>query len=118
MKRILFAGLIVSAIFVTGCQKSALPEDGAHDPQPAVNNQNNPANGQANNQLSGAGGGSGSGGIAPMASPSAGGMTPVAGSDSVTGASGGGVQQAAKDQAKRVGAGSSSIDQMPKDEGQ
>lgn len=47
-----------------------------------------------------------------ITSPAAGGMSPVTGSDSVAGAGGGGVQQAAKDKAKDVagsaGAGSAS----------
>lgn len=46
----------------------------------------------------------GSGGIAPMG-PNIGGMTPVAGSDSVAGSGGGSVGSAAKDMAKRTAAG-------------
>jgi hypothetical protein len=47
----------------------------------------------------------GGAGIAPMGTPAVGGLTPVANSDSVEGAGGGGVSQAAKMQARRAAAG-------------
>lgn len=58
------------------------------------------------------------GGVAPMASGAAGGMTPMSGTDSVEGAGGGGVAQAAKQSAKKNAAkmGNGSLDQMPKDD--
>jgi hypothetical protein len=61
---------------------------------------------------------SGSGGVAPMASGVASGMTPMSGTDSVEGVGGGGVGSAAKQMAKdRAGKMSNgSMDQMPKDD--
>lgn len=58
------------------------------------------------------------GGVAPMASGAAGGMTPMTGTDSIEGAGGGGVAQAAKKMAKdrAAKAGRGSLDQMPKDD--
>jgi len=70
------------------CQKPAEPEALA-TPPPATNST--PAGG-------------GGGGIAPIG-PNIGGMTPVAGSDSVGGAGGGSVGSAAKDMARRTAAG-------------
>ena len=61
--------------------------------------------------------GTSGGGVAPMAA-GAGGMTPMSGTDSVTGAGGGGVEQAAKKMAKdkAAKAGSGSLEQGLKDE--
>ncbi|AIE87854.1 hypothetical protein [Fimbriimonas ginsengisoli] len=49
--------------------------------------------------------GGGGGGVAPIGSGVAGGMTPMAGTDSVEGSGMGGIGQAAKDRAKRAAAG-------------
>ena len=58
------------------------------------------------------------GGIAPMAGVGAGPMTPVSGAESVDGAGGGGVGQAAKDKAKSMAATApSSINQAGEDGG-
>ena len=61
---------------------------------------------------------SGSGGVAPMASGAAGGLTPISGTDSVEGAGAGSVgaaaKQMAKDKAGKMGNGS--MDQMPKED--
>ena len=58
------------------------------------------------------------GGVAPMASGAAGGMTPMSGTDSVEGSGGGGVGQAAKKMAKdkTANTGSGSLDQAVKDD--
>ena len=53
--------------------------------------------------------------VAPI-SPSVGGVSPVTGSDSVTGAGGGGVSQAAKEKAKEVAGSQSSTPPPPTDE--
>src|ERR1022692_3795365 len=59
----------------------------------------------------------GGGGIAPMGTPALGGLTPVGNSDSVEGAGGGGVGQAAKNQARKAasGAGGSNSTALPSD---
>ena len=54
------------------------------------------------------------GGVAPMASGAAGGMTPVSGAESVDGAGGGGVGSAAKEMARRA-AGTPTAPTMPND---
>lgn len=53
--------------------------------------------------------------VAPI-SPSVGGVSPVTGSDSVTGAGGGGVMQSAKEKAKGVAGSQSSAPQPATDE--
>ena len=54
------------------------------------------------------------GGVAPMASGAAGGMTPVSGAESVDGAGGGGVGSAAKEMARRA-AGTPTAPAVPND---
>jgi len=86
MKRLL-AGMCLTTL--GGCAPKALPPA---KPVPSPNAVAAPAP-------------AGGGGIAPMATPAAGGLTPVANSDSVEGAGMGGVGQVAKDQARRAAAG-------------
>lgn len=97
-KRILLFSLGISLL--AGCSK---PEDAtvAPEPKPAAQTQ------QQQDQSGGS--------VAPI-SPSVGGISPVAGSDSVTGAGGGGVSQAAKERAKAVAGSQSNTPPPPTDE--
>ncbi|MBS1702283.1 MAG: hypothetical protein JST12_11525 [Armatimonadetes bacterium] len=63
-------------------------------------------------------GAGGAGGVAPMTSGAAGGMTPMSGTDSVQGSGGGSVAMGAKGFAKRKlsEAGTSTVGQMPSDD--
>ncbi len=56
------------------------------------------------------------GGVAPIGSGAAGGLSPVQNTESVTGAGGGGVNQAAKEQATRAASNSSSVETAPAEE--
>jgi hypothetical protein len=88
-RSLLIAATMALSLTIFGCQKSAEPE--APPANSAV---------QSSPQPSGGGGG----GIAPMG-PNVGGITPVAGAESVGGSGGGSVGSAAKDMAKRTAAG-------------
>lgn len=103
MKHLLLASLL--ALALVGC-KPAEPEANAA-PTP---DSNTPA------PTAQAGGG---GGVAPMASGAAGGMTPMSGTDSVQGAGGGSTSMAAKGWAKDKvnNLPSSSAGQIPSEEG-
>ncbi len=90
MKRLALFALAVAAL--TGC---------AEKPEPMADP---PAGDQQQAQAPPAGGGTSEIGII---SPAAGGVSPVVGSDSVAGSGAGGVGNAAKDQAKRIGGGQS-----------
>jgi|GEM_PF-3892404 len=93
MNRLLLSALVCSAAL--GCAPQPDAQTPARGPAPPV--QANPAAPGLNSPASG----SSSGGIAPIG-PNAGGITPVAGTDSVEGAGGGGVDQAAKNAAKKA----------------
>ncbi|MEI7576142.1 MAG: hypothetical protein WCK51_04555 [Armatimonadota bacterium] len=102
MKNLLLASLAVFAL--AGCKP----------PEPEVNAPPSPdANTPAPTAQAGGGG------VAPMASGAAGGMTPISGTDSVQGAGGGSTSMAAKGWAKDKinNTPSSSAGQMPADEG-
>lgn len=108
MKHLFLA--VVLAVAVLGC-KPAEPEANAA-PAPDANNPAPTA--QAPAQAPGTGGG-----VAPMASGAAGGMTPMSGTDSVQGAGGGSTSMAAKGWAKDKinSTSSSSAGQMPAEDG-
>lgn len=55
------------------------------------------------------------GGVAPMGSGAAGGVTPMGGTENLGGGSGGGVGNAAKDQARRAAAGGGGTAPMPEE---
>ncbi|HRF60056.1 MAG TPA: hypothetical protein PLH94_09105 [Fimbriimonadaceae bacterium] len=97
MKRLFW--LIALVTLLAGCQNAKGEDANAVPPKDASP--------QAESK------GSGSGGVAPT-NPAAGGLSPVTGSESVTG-SGSGVGQAAKDKARQVGGGTSA-DKMPADD--
>ncbi len=90
MKRLALFVLAVAAL--TGC---------AEKPEPMADP---PAGEQQQAQAPAPGGGSDGIGIV---SPAVGGISPVVGSDSVAGSGAGGVGNAAKDQARRIGGGQS-----------
>ncbi len=85
--------IFASSLLLGGCVKNA-PAPEAPPSEPAAQNTPTPSGG-------------GGGGITPM-SPGVGGISPVAGTESVQGAGGGGVGIAAKDAAKRAAAGAGS----------
>ncbi len=104
MKALLLTSLL--ALLLVGCkpaepEANAAPTPDANAPAPTA---------QAP---------SGGGGVAPMASGAAGGMTPMSGTDSVQGAGGGSTSMAAKGWAKdKVNSTpSSSAGQMPAEDG-
>ena len=103
MKPLLFASIV--ALTLVGC-KPAEPESSVA-PAPDANTPAPTAQAPA-----------GSGGVAPMASGAAGGMTPMSGTDSVQGAGGGSTSMAAKGWAKDKvnNTPSSSAGQLPADE--
>ena len=86
--------------------------------KPAESDANSPATPEANAPSPSAQAGAGAG-VAPMASGAAGGMTPMAGTDSVQGAGGGSTSMAAKGWAKDKvnNLPSSSAGQAPAEEG-
>ena len=85
MKALKYGIGLCALLWVVGCVKNAEPQAAAAATTPAASNPNR-------------------GGIAPMG-PNVGGMTPVAGAESVGGAGGGGTGAAAKDMAKRAASG-------------
>jgi hypothetical protein len=94
--------LVLVAIFVLGCSK---PTEEATNQSPAATPN---ASGSASDP-----------GISPVGGGAAAGMAPVTNPGAVEGAGAGSVGQAAKDMARRKAAtGSSSLNQMPTDEGQ
>ncbi len=108
-----FASIVVIvAVCIVGCK----PADDANNASGNPTN-NTPATAAHTPANRGAGSG-GSGGVTPMASGAAGGMTPMSGTDSVEGAGGGGVAQAAKQSAKKNAAKMSngSLDQAGKED--
>lgn len=104
MKHLLFACLL--GVLLVGC-KPAEPESNVA-PAPDANTPAPTAQAPA-----------GGGGVAPMASGAAGGMTPMSGTDSVQGAGGGSTSMAAKGWAndKVNNTPSSSAGQMPAEDG-
>lgn len=112
----LTALLLLLSLLLVGCQpggeaNAANNSATSSDPSASTN-----PSGQPGAQTTPTGN---SGGVAPMASGAAGGMTPMSGTESVQGDGGGSVGMAAKDYAKRKigsGAGSGSVSQAPTDE--
>lgn len=105
-----FASLFIVCLCLVGCSPGG---DANNAPSPDQTNSvsNTPAT------PTGAPSGQG-GGVAPMASGAAGGMTPMSGTESVGGEGGGGVGQAAKQMAKDKAGnmGSGSLGQGEKDD--
>lgn len=103
MKRALLLLLMLAAF---GCKKPADPASDGTSPAPSPQATNNKPGGNSMTSSVGTPGqSSGGGGIAPMTSGAAGGLTPVSGTESVEGSGMGGLGSAAKDQARKAAAG-------------
>ncbi len=98
MKRLALFALALLAL--SGCAEK--PEPLADPPGGEQTQAQGDTQAQAGGQPSSAATGGGDSGIG-IISPAVGGMSPVVGSDSVAGSGAGGVGNAAKDQAKRIG---------------
>lgn len=100
------AVLLFVSVLMFGCNKPA--DQSANQPTTPANNAGSSASSSPNDP-----------GIAPVGSGAAAGMTPVTNPGAVEGAGAGGVGQAAKDMARsKAASGSSSLNQMPADDGQ
>jgi hypothetical protein len=88
MKRLL---VLPVALLIAGCNKAAST---AENPTPPAAPITSPS--------AQAGGGSSAGSVAPIGSPMAGGITPMAGTDSVEGSGMGGIGQSAKNAARKA----------------